>query len=474
MGGSVYAVGRSPVPAGRRGPTGAVRRLLDSSGGASTIPQLDGLRAAAVVAILVRHAWGVAGSPNWLVDVPGIGVISMTPFVLSLAAGVDLFFVLSGYLLARRFLVADFEGRPRPDLRGYFRSRAYRILPAYWVALVVVVLLWTPHLIPAADVVSVRGVFSFLAHAAVMQTGFLVSYGSYGVASPFWTLTIEVLFYILLPFLVILFYRNRWMVTLPACVAVTLGWLWLARNSLDPVAEFLPSTAGRVVPVEHARYFLSKQFPAHLADFAFGITVANLVTRVRLTPVPGRVARALSCSAAGAVYLLAGLAGTVFFLQANGTISNRHALSFFPLQIFQRGGRDFAWYYYLEELPFGACFALVLAGLLLCGPLLRRPFELTWVRLIGVLGYSIYLFHMPFIRLVNSYPGVAASSPNTRFAWLMLGAVLTVVPVSLATYLLVERPFMERGRQRRRPDLDVAVVHAPPPRDEAVVVLRSS
>ena len=427
---------------------GRLRRLLDGNAGRGAVPQLDGLRAAAVIAILVRHAWGVAGSPNWLLDLPGLGPVSMTPFVLSLAAGVDLFFVLSGYLLARRFLVADFTGRPRPALRDYYRSRAYRILPLYWVALVLVVVLLTPHLIPTSEVVSVRGLFSFLAHAVVLQGGFLVSYGSYGVASPFWTLTIEVLFYALLPFLVVLFYRNRWIVALPACVATTLGWLWLARNSLGPLVDALPSTAGRAVPVEHARYFLSKQFPAHLADFAFGITVANLATRAHLAAAPGRVARALAGRAAGCVYLLAGLALTLFFLQANGTISNRHALAFFPLQVFDRGG-DVAWYYYFEELPFGAAFALVLAGLLLCGPVLRRPFEWGWVRLVGVLGYSIYLFHMPLLRLFNTHPALATSSPSARFCWLMLATTAAVIPLGLAAYVFIERPFMERGRARR-------------------------
>ncbi|MGH9281564.1 MAG: acyltransferase family protein [Acidimicrobiales bacterium] len=429
---------------------GPLRRLLDGGAGRDNLPQLDGLRAAAVVAILVRHAWGVAGSPNWVVHLPFLAPISMTPFVLTLAAGVDLFFVLSGYLLARRFLQTDFEGRPRPSVRDYFRSRAYRILPLYWVTLVLVLALLTPRLIPTEEVLSVRGLFSFLAHAAVLQASFLVSYGSYSVASPFWTLTIEVVFYAVLPFLVVLFHRNRWMVTLPACIAVTLGWLWLARSSLGPVVDLLPGTAGRPgIPPEHARYFLSKQFPAHLADFAFGITVANLVCRARLATNPGRVARALASPAAGAVYLTAGVAATLVFLQVNGTISNRHHLSFFPLQVFQEGGWAFTWYYYLEELPFGASFALVLAGLLLCGPALRRPFEVGWVRLIGVLGYSIYLFHMPLIRWVNTHPALADDSPNARFLWLMAGAVATVIPLAVVAYLTIERPFMRRGRRRR-------------------------
>ena len=254
---------------------------IDREGRAS-LSELDGVRACAVIAILVRHAWGVAGQPTFVVSIPGLGRHSLTPFVIMLQNGVDLFFVLSGFLLSASFFRADYEGRSRPDLRRYFRARAYRILPAYWVALFVVVVLLTPSLIPLGDVVSVRGVFGLLAHATVTQTLFLVSYGSYGVESPFWTLTIEVVFYAMLPWLIYAFYRNRWRIALPASVAITFVWLYLSRDHFGAYINFLDRhTAGRAYPSEAARYFMSKQLPAHLSDFAFGISVANIYCRIK-------------------------------------------------------------------------------------------------------------------------------------------------------------------------------------------------
>jgi peptidoglycan/LPS O-acetylase OafA/YrhL len=61
------------------------------------------------------------------------------------ADGVNIFFVLSGYLISRQFLAAYAEGRKLPRLLAYVRNRVLRIVPAYWVALAVVVVVAGPH-----------------------------------------------------------------------------------------------------------------------------------------------------------------------------------------------------------------------------------------------------------------------------------------------------------------------------------------
>jgi peptidoglycan/LPS O-acetylase OafA/YrhL len=61
------------------------------------------------------------------------------------ANGVDVFFVLSGYLISRPFLAAYAEGRRLPPLAAYLRNRVLRIVPAFWVALAVVLLVAGTH-----------------------------------------------------------------------------------------------------------------------------------------------------------------------------------------------------------------------------------------------------------------------------------------------------------------------------------------
>ena len=79
-----------------------------------------------------------------------------------------------------------------------------------------------------------------LLHALFLQTAWFGSYGIWNIATPFWTLTIEVLFYAVLPWIMPLFYRNRafWL-GVPCALALTVVWLVLCRWSLGPLVDFV-------------------------------------------------------------------------------------------------------------------------------------------------------------------------------------------------------------------------------------------
>src|SRR5215471_7795664 len=92
--------------------------------GAQAQPYLDGLRAIAVIMLFFRHAWGHAGAPAL-----NLRLFDASPFAMMCVTGVDLFFVLSGFLLARSYLAADFADRPRPSLARFWTRRILRIGP---------------------------------------------------------------------------------------------------------------------------------------------------------------------------------------------------------------------------------------------------------------------------------------------------------------------------------------------------------
>src|SRR3954454_4681930 len=96
-------------------------------------PALDGLRAIAVTAVFVYH--GALGSTT-LTEHAG-------DLVVHFDTGVQIFFVLSGFLIYRQFAAAHLAGRHVGEVRTYARRRALRIYPAYWLALVVLLLLGT-------------------------------------------------------------------------------------------------------------------------------------------------------------------------------------------------------------------------------------------------------------------------------------------------------------------------------------------
>src|ERR1700730_4577740 len=94
----------------------------------SRLPALDALRAVGAIAVVATHVgfWTAAtADPFW------------GGLVARLNVGVAIFFVLSGFLLFRPFVRSAAGQTPVPDTNRYLVRRAVRILPAYWLAVIV-------------------------------------------------------------------------------------------------------------------------------------------------------------------------------------------------------------------------------------------------------------------------------------------------------------------------------------------------
>ncbi len=143
---------------------------------------LDGLRFVAAFLIVLHHA-GFASAATFRYDLFG-------KFLARADVGVSVFFVLSGFLLYRPFVVAQFSGAAFPRT-GYFLAKRFaRIYPAYWVALVVQLLL---------GAIAVDGLTGFFLTSALLQV-YVPSQAVTGITQS-WSLATEMGFYLLLPFL---------------------------------------------------------------------------------------------------------------------------------------------------------------------------------------------------------------------------------------------------------------------------------
>ncbi|MCS6798308.1 MAG: acyltransferase [Myxococcota bacterium] len=179
-------------------------------------PALDAVRGLAIALVVLVHF----GTPH----APASDVASAVFFALvdSGWVGVDLFFVLSGYLITRNLLRA----RERPHyFRNFYARRALRILPLYWgwLALTFFVLV---HLVPGGRPVpwtEQLWYWAFLANVHV------AAHWGPSTLVHFWSLAVEEHFYAVWPFVV------RWLRParlLVACVAVAVvafasrAWLW--------------------------------------------------------------------------------------------------------------------------------------------------------------------------------------------------------------------------------------------------------
>src|SRR3972149_11763489 len=149
------------------------------------------MRALASYSIVVYHVW-LYGAP----DGGSVDLGPLTKGFDTLRAGVTLFFVLSGFLLFRPYVSSALRGRPAPSLGNYLRNRALRIIPAYWVILLLVAVLFHRSLFEAPK--------QLLANMLFLQD-YVTAYmphlnGGVGIV-PAWSLAIEVVFYVTVPLL---------------------------------------------------------------------------------------------------------------------------------------------------------------------------------------------------------------------------------------------------------------------------------
>ena len=106
--------------------------------------------------------------------------------------GVALFFSLSGFLLSLPYWRAIEGNGPYPELTKYFRNRIIRIVPAYYVILSILIFASRYWKIPGTG-------FDIVSHYLFVFN--FTEFGIFSISPQFWTLAVEIQFYLLLPFL---------------------------------------------------------------------------------------------------------------------------------------------------------------------------------------------------------------------------------------------------------------------------------
>ena len=345
-------------------------------------PGLDGLRAIAVAAVFLYHA-----RIDWL---PG-GFL-----------GVDLFFVLSGYLITSLLLV-EWEARNRIDLRRFWLRRARRLLPA----LVVVVLgaLILSAILARQDLAHTRSdtVSSLLYytnwHLIIASHSYFNLMGNPSLLNHLWSLAIEEQFYIVWPLLLVpllvLVGRRRLPMIVIAGIAASAALMWILYNpGSDP---------SRVYYGTDTRAFL----------LLMGILLALVWPWIQRLRQAVPLLELLGVAA---------LVGTVLLF--------RQMQEFNPT--LYRGG----------DLAAAFCFVVLVGAVAHPRTGIGEALGVAPLRWVGERSYGIYLWHWPIIVLVagvNTRP-----SPGVVVAEAAL--VLTAAALS---YKFVEQPIRTGSLQRR-------------------------
>ena len=102
----------------------------------------------------------------------------------------------------------------------------------------------------------------------------------------------------------------------------------------------------------------------------------------------------------------------------------------------------------LLAIGYGACIAAILFG----PAALKRPFEWPLLRWIGLISYSLYIWHLPLIIVFRDHvlPYMHSLNTFTAYGLYWLWAFAVIFPLAFFYYLLVEKPWMKMGDQWRR------------------------
>ena len=394
---------------------GGVPALSERSQSNGHWADLDGLRACAILLVLGRHSLRPFISEDAFQPVVSIGSLDLTPLLLNGWIGVDLFFVLSGFLIGRQAWRGD-------SLRRFWFKRMTRILPAYWVCLGVVAIGLT-----IAGTWPKNGAH-FLAHVVMLQD----YTGSVFVPS-FWSLGAEEKFYLLAPLLVFVLGRSR----LRLWQGAGLLGLWLL-----PVAWRLAAADDLVGVVSYAEYFPAYRSPFHLTceSLVLGFAIAWMSRQQWSSRIDRTIREAL---------FWVGAAGVVYWLVPSVILRSIDART-------------------IVSAPalIGLCFgAMVLAAVTGPGSYSLILGRATW-RPLATGSYTLYLTHMMVLPV--------AAALAARIAPLESGASATVrwmafMPwylalTALSAYLLhryVERPTLRWRDARLRVTDDAPSAHVP-------------
>lgn len=340
--------------------------------------EIDGLRAVAVMPVILFHG-GVAGFGGGFV-------------------GVDVFFVISGYLITS--LIAAQAASGRFSLLEFYERRARRILPAlFFVVLASVPAAWL-LMLPG----EYRNFSQSVAAVAVFASNVLFWRES-GYFQPnsevkpllhTWSLAVEEQYYVIFPILMLILWRfgRPWLVALLALVAaVSLGWAEWGSRHMAAVAFYSLPTRG------------------------WELLLGALIALLGLPDASRRMGRPAREILGAAGLLL--IATAVFAFDESTRFPGLHAL--------------------VPTIGAGLVIAAAAPDTAI-GRVLGSPIFVG----VGLISYSLYLWHQPLFAFAKLY---ALSEPGPL---VLVSLIVATFGLAYLTWRYVEQPFRDRSRLTRR------------------------
>ena len=371
------------------------------------VPPLDGLRFLMVFSVAMFHLW----QQSWLfLDFTFLGVsVSLTPWLKTGYMWVDGMLLLSGFLLYLPIARAREINRAAPNLKGFYRRRAARIVPTYLLNLVIVYLLVAlPENRYATAWEALR---DWLAHLTFTHPLFAFSSRNTPLNGVLWTLGVEMQFYLLFPLFARAFHRMP-----------LFTWMLLSgvAFSFRAIAFSQPDST-----------MLVNQLPAFLDVYANGFLAAGVFAKLERRYGDDGFLRAFMT-----MVMAAALMGLSLLVLGQAGLQGLQAI---------RAGQM------LRRFPQSVLTALVLIG---------ASFGLGGVRLVlgnrvtaflAAISYQFYMWHQVVALQMKKwrFPPSRSETPHVagerawQVSYLILALVISLIISTLIAYL-AELPLARR------------------------------
>ena len=314
--------------------------------------------------------------------------------------GVDLFFVLSGFLITHHLLQNWPNSNTKQYIYKYFYKRSLRILPLYFAILFIAVYRLIPYYTPDFDVTH----FSILVHVIFIQDYFYYA----SILVPLWSLGAEEKFYLLAPAVLYLIHKyplHR--IIFGGIVVITLiiiirSWFILSEND----------------NVTYSEFFWQYRAPFHFS--AVGILSGSIVA-----------------------LMFAKFKLTILTAPQNSILRYSSIAILVTVLIFQRWIESENWQLTSLIIALASvCFAVLIYCSLTNTEADDGPFS-KLLRFIAKLSYPLYLVHLLVLPLAMSISkSILTNTTTVSFALFLLIYTTLSTLAAIILHLLVEKPFL--------------------------------
>lgn len=374
----------------------------------------DGFRALAMLGVMWFHIW----QQSWLS--PRFSLLGVTfDFTHIVRAGylfVDVFLLLSGFLMFLPYAKSAFEGSELPSIKEFYKKRAVRILPPYYLCILI---LFATAYINGEYYTKGEMIRDLFSHLTLTHVFFTDTYLFTHLNVPLWTIAIEAQFYLIFPFVARAFKKF-------------------------PIATYLFMVAvshyfrfSIVAPMEDTQMYLN-QLPAMLDVYANGMLASYAYVYLAKNIKPNK-----------ALSLLCSLAFVYILFQIH---------SLFEGQTYEDGYTRIR----LGQMERRFPMSFLMSMLLLVSPFSLKPivflFSNRVMRFLSAISFEAYIWHTVIALKLKKWriPAYAAlenpqmnNEPQWQWKYTLLCFALAIIVGAILTYAF-EKPLQKRVLRPKR------------------------